>query len=193
MTGRIKNLSTGSASGFIRAENGLNVHFEPSAVLAYDAACLAVGQMVTFDLESRDCTEAVNVHVQKARPAVPALKGQENIPLRYVGFEQNQSLRAYRFDRRSPGEETVTFVVTADLTLFAKHRIAIQEGPSLCLRLLMTGLDSPDAPGTLPLRCALSEQDLLMHIARRPVPPPRRRPVARKPGAAPNAFGQKTW
>lgn len=190
MTGRIKALSAGSASGFIRAENGLNVHFEPTAVLAYDAACLAVGQMVTFDLESGDCTEAVNVYVQKARPAAAAIvKGQEYLPLRYVGFEQRQSARIYKFDRRSPGEETATFSVTADLALFARHHVAIQDGPSLCLRLLMSALECSAA--SLPR--VLTEGDLLAHIARRPVASARRRPIPRKATAAPNAFGQRPW
>jgi len=193
MTGRIKALTAGSASGFIRAENGLNVHFHPSAVLAYDVACLAVGQMVTFDLENGDCTEAINVSVHKARSSpAPVPKGQENIAIRYVGFEQKQNVRVYKFDRRSPGEETVTFVVTADLALFSKHHIAIQEGPALCLRALMTELEAASGVRS-GSPCQLSEQDLLAHIARRPIQAPRRRPMPRKPTAAPNAFGQKTW
>jgi cold shock CspA family protein len=186
MTGRIRSLGAGSVSGFIHAENGLNVHFEPSAVLAYDVACLAVGQMVTFDFEGGNSGEAVNVYVLKSRPvSTPAVaKSQEPSLLRYAGFEQKKGLRAYRFERRSPGEETAVFIVTVDLTLFAKHRIAIQEGPALCLRLL-TG-DSPQ------LESSLTEEDLLAHVARKPAPVARRRPIPRKP--APVTPGNhKSW
>jgi cold shock CspA family protein len=194
MTGVIKALTIGSASGFIRAEDGHNIHFEPSSVLAYDVACLAVGQLVTFDLDSGDRTEAVNVYVQKSRPVIPApIKGQDATPLRYVGFDQQQGLRAYRFERRSPGEETAAFVVTADLSLFAKHHVAIQEGPALCLRVLMTELESTDGVRPRRVPSILSEEDLLAHIARRPIPPPRRRPIPRKPTPASQTSGHRSW
>lgn len=52
--------------------------------------------------------------------------------LRYMGFDQNQNKRAYRFDGLAKGEATMHFVVTADMALFLAHHIAIQEGPSLC-------------------------------------------------------------
>lgn len=52
--------------------------------------------------------------------------------LRYMGFAQNQNTRVYKFDCIAKGESTTHFVVTADLSLFLKHHIGIQEGPALC-------------------------------------------------------------
>jgi len=51
---------------------------------------------------------------------------------RYLGFEQLQNSRAYRFDGVAKGEATRRFVVTANMALFLTYRIGIQEGPSLC-------------------------------------------------------------
>lgn len=51
---------------------------------------------------------------------------------RYLGFDQMQNARAYRFDGLAKGEPARHFVVTADLALFLAHHVGIQEGPSLC-------------------------------------------------------------
>ena len=59
-----------------------------------------------------------------------------------MGFDQKQNRRAYRFDRVTKGEATIRFVVTADMALFLKHHIGIQEGPVLCARKLSTDLDT---------------------------------------------------
>lgn len=56
--------------------------------------------------------------------------------LRYAGFDQHDNTRAYRFDRMEKGQPTVQLVVTADLALFLKHHVSIQEGPALCARKL---------------------------------------------------------
>ena len=61
--------------------------------------------------------------------------------LRYMGFEQKQNQRAYNFDRTRKGEPTMRFVVNCDLALFLKHRVGIQEGPSLCAHKLSADLD----------------------------------------------------
>lgn len=63
--------------------------------------------------------------------------------LRYMGFEQRLNRRAYNFDGLAKGQAIVHFVITADLALFAKHHIGIQEGPSLCARKLAADLDKP--------------------------------------------------
>lgn len=59
--------------------------------------------------------------------------------LRYLGFEQAQNARTYRFDVIAKGEETREFVVTVDLALFRVHHVGIQEGPSLCAQKLTAG------------------------------------------------------
>jgi hypothetical protein len=58
--------------------------------------------------------------------------------LRYVGFDQHDNTRAYKFDSVEEGQPIVRLVVTADMTLFLKHHVSIQEGPSLCARKLTT-------------------------------------------------------
>ncbi len=56
--------------------------------------------------------------------------------LRYLGFDQKQNTRQYKFDGVATGQPTLHYVVTADLALFREHRIGIQEGPSLCAHKL---------------------------------------------------------
>ena len=70
MTGTIKSLDVGSASGVITAEGGLSVGFSPSAVLAYDVPSLALGQVVSFDLEDGRSPKALNVLLQRPPQAV---------------------------------------------------------------------------------------------------------------------------
>jgi cold shock CspA family protein len=166
MTGRIKILSSGSASGFIEAENGSRIHFDSGAVLAYDVAYLSVGQLVTFDLDNGVGRKAVNICVQRPHQS-PVVEGKrKESMLRYVGFDQTRAIRTYRFERTSLGEETETFAVTTDITLFTKYHVAIQEGPALCLRLLMVAAEGPAAPRA---PRSLTEQDLQTHVASRPV------------------------
>jgi hypothetical protein len=140
--------------------------------LAYDAACLAEGLLVTFDMEGGYGPRAVNVCVHKEHVARrPAPSGQHTACLRYLGFEQAQNVRAYRFERLLPGEETTTLLVSADMTLFARHHVALQEGPGLCLHLLLAAepdaaqQSAPPQPGR-----TLTEQDMLAHLATHPAP-----------------------
>jgi hypothetical protein len=63
--------------------------------------------------------------------------------LRYLGFDQTHNTRAYRFEGLTKGEPTLHFVVTADLAIFLKHRIGIQEGPGLCARKLASDAQTP--------------------------------------------------
>ena len=169
MTGRIKNLSAGNGAGFIESENGLKFHFDSGAVLAYDVTYLAVGQLVTFDLESGGSPKAVNICLQRAHAAPHPDGKRKETTLRYVGFDQTKGIRTYRFERTSVGEETETFAVTTDVALFTKHHIGIQEGPALCLHVLMIGLDgaSVNAPR---LACSLTEEHMLTYLASKPVP-----------------------
>ena len=177
VTGKIENLSDGSTSGFIRAENGSIVPFELSAVLAYDAARLAVGQLVTFDLENGSHPLAANVCVHRPHDVADAEKRYHESarPPRYMGFEHMGHVRAYRFMRFSLGEETEIFVVNADVDLFAKHHIGIQEGPGLCLAVLVAEQNAA-ARGSQRRPRSLTEADMLAHVAKRPVPAAKHHP-----------------
>lgn len=168
-------LSSESGSGLIRAENGLSVSFDLSAVLAYDATSLAIGQLVTFDLDGGHCPKAINVcvrhptsHSEERRP--------ESVHIRYVGFEQTEGIRTYRYEGILPGEETRTFNVTAELALFRKHRVGIQDGPALCLHLLLAELDAVRMAGRSPIQFALTDQQILAYVASRPARTAKTRP-----------------
>src|SRR5258708_13081301 len=116
MTGRMKNLSAGSGAGFIESENGLRFHFDSCAVLAYDVTYLAVGQLVTFDLESGGSPKAVNICLQRAHPA-PHPDGQrKETTLRYVGFDQTKPIRTYRFHPPPTPHHTHTFAAPPHTT-----------------------------------------------------------------------------
>ena len=184
MTGRIKNLSAGSASGFIESENGVRLVFDSCAVLAYDVTYLAVGQLVTFDLENGISPRAVNICVQRSHPVAQAEGKRKEITLRFVGFEQTKSIRGYKFERTAIGEETETFVVTTDMALFTKHHIGIQEGPALCLHLLVAELEAAGGANGVRLQCTLSERHMQAYLASRPVPGTRNHKRVPRPAAA---------
>jgi hypothetical protein len=100
---------------------------------------------------------------------VPVEKLPRGTYLQYVGFGHAGSVRQYYFRRISRGEQPKEFVVNADLSLLAKHRVAIQEGPALCLHLLLERGDVSGAPAA-PTPRSLTESDMLDHLARRPAP-----------------------
>ena len=168
MTGTIKSLSTVRRSGFIHADSGLNLYFESSQVRPRGAAGLVAGQSVTFELDGNKWPTALNVRAAAQSPAAPgAPRGSAaGAGLQYMGFEQRGSIRAYAFKRVMRGEETREFTVNADLALFVKHHVAIQDGPSLSLRLLSEGPDN-SIPAAWPPTQSLSDVEMLAHLARR--------------------------
>ena len=82
--------------------------------------------------------------------------------LRYLGFDQKQNTRTYKFDGVANGQPTVHFVVTADLALFLANRIGIQEGPTLCTHKLSTSQDSASDANL-----ELTNDDLRAHVSAR--------------------------
>jgi hypothetical protein len=84
--------------------------------------------------------------------------------LRYRGFEQKQNKRAYKFERVAKGEPSTKLVVTADLDLFLKHHVGIQEGPSLCAHKLASDLHDTGEPT---LEHELTNEDLLAYASAR--------------------------
>ena len=61
--------------------------------------------------------------------------------IRYLGFEQRQNSRVYRFDVRADGRLTKEASVIADMAVFRNHSVGIQEGPSLCGNKLTADLE----------------------------------------------------
>ena len=170
MRGKIETLGSGSSRGRIRADDGTLIAFDVSGILAYDVGRMSVGRSVTFEIDKRTST-AVNVTREQA--SVPALdKHAFGGQFRYMGFEQHQDVRVYRFEAAG-AEGARRIEVTIDLKLFTKHHIGMQEGPGLCLRHLA------GTNGTGETRSALTDGDMLAFIASRPV------------AGAPRAFRRK--
>jgi len=180
MIGRIKNLSATSRSGFIQAENGQTVYFTSAAVWEHDFPFLAVGQAVSFELQGGHWPKAANVHLfDNHHTARAPEKPREPMQLRYVGFDQAGFVRTFRFQAVVSGEQTRDYTVTADVRLFQKYHIGIQEGPSLCTQILLTKLGLPIDPQARTVEPVLNEQDLIALVASRTVAP--RKPFRRRP------------
>lgn len=143
MIGRIEELVPERRAGFIRTSDGVRVLFRASAVVGHGYDLLTVGQGVSFDLE-RDLRgrRAVGVR-QGLLLSKTARKTGRAMELRYMGFDQAQNTREYRFDGIAAGEIVKHFVISVDVALFVKHRVGMQEGPSLCLRKLSADLEAP--------------------------------------------------
>jgi hypothetical protein len=63
------------------------------------------------------------------------------VEIRYLGFEQKQNSRVYRFDVRTDGRLTKQVSVTADISVFRNHSVGIQEGPLLSGNKLTADLE----------------------------------------------------
>src|SRR5579871_3366678 len=87
---------------------------------------------------------------------------EEIMELRYMGFEQTQNTRCYRFDQMVKGEPTVRLTITADLALFLEHRVRIQEGPTLCAGKLAADLAHSQIGSH-----QLTNEDLIAHLQAR--------------------------
>lgn len=61
--------------------------------------------------------------------------------IRYLGFDQRQNSRVYRFDVRIGGRLPKEISVTADIAVFRDHSVGIQEGPSLSGNKLTADLE----------------------------------------------------
>jgi hypothetical protein len=63
------------------------------------------------------------------------------VELRYLGFDQSENTRSFRYDVIAKGETKRQAVITADMALFLQHHIAIQEGPAVCAVKLTSDLE----------------------------------------------------
>jgi len=63
------------------------------------------------------------------------------VEIRYLGFDQRQNSRVYRFDVRTEARATKQVTVTADMAVFRNHRVGIQEGPLLSGNKLTADLE----------------------------------------------------
>ena len=61
--------------------------------------------------------------------------------IRYLGFDQRQNSRVYRFEVRIDGRLTKQVSVAADIAVFRNHSVGIQEGPFLSGNKLTADLE----------------------------------------------------
>jgi hypothetical protein len=73
-----------------------------------------------------------------------------------MGFDQQKSTRTYRFDQVEKGARIARLMISADLDLFLKNQVALQEGPVLCARKLASDLEQ-----SRPMAHILTDEDLL--------------------------------
>ena len=82
--------------------------------------------------------------------------------LRYMGFDQENSTRTYRFDCIAKGEPTVHLLIGVSLDLFLKNRVSIQDGPVLCAKKLASDLEN-----VVTSKHTLTDEDLSAFTAAR--------------------------
>ncbi|RPI25177.1 MAG: hypothetical protein EHM61_15065 [Acidobacteria bacterium] len=171
MTGRIEQLATADSPGVITTKTGRNT-FRYSYQFASGGIELQVGRLVAFELEKGNIETAINVCAIEAgeSPTVPG-----RIPeIRYEGFEQKNDVRSFRFRAWRTGEENQDIVVTAEMALFRKYGITIQEGPGLCLRLVEAELQQSNPIPTGLWERKLTADEMIAHIGRQRIPAKRR-------------------
>ena len=61
--------------------------------------------------------------------------------IRYLGFDQRQNSRIYRFEVREKGLPNRHLLVTANMDVFRNYSVGIQEGPSLSGNKLTADLE----------------------------------------------------
>jgi hypothetical protein len=66
---------------------------------------------------------------------------RELVEIRYLGFDQRQNSRVYRFDVRIDGRLTKQASVSADIAVFRNYSVGIQEGPFLSGNKLTADLE----------------------------------------------------
>lgn len=169
MTGRIETLATPERPGRITTNSGPSrFHFTYRNPIG-EKDGLALGRLVSFELEKGSPEIAVEVRPKEVSEAAP---GEAKVPreIRYDGFEQTRNIRSYRFQAWRTGEENQEAVVTVDLGLFRRHGIGIQEGPGLCLRLVKAELGDPERPGATSWKWTLTDREMEAHLACQPPP-----------------------
>jgi cold shock CspA family protein len=151
VTGTVIRVST--KSGLIKTDSGRVLYFKKSAVLEPGFDSLDKGHPVTFDVDSENRRIAVEVlrHFEWG-PDNPPLEGGGKPPhLRYMGYEQEGSIRSYRFVAVSEQGRTVIFRIDASMELLAERRVRIQDAPELCLHALESELTPADWSAPEPL------------------------------------------
>ena len=189
MLGTVTRFSKQAASGTIRSEQGETFDFDLAAVLTYDMSILTEGKLVHFETAGCNPCRATNIALETPAAIHPSGDRYREIrQLRYVGFQHNGNFRTYRYERLTPGAPTQNFAVDADLALFHVCRVAIQDGPAMCMRILTVSLESGRIEATAP-SFLLTEQDIRDYQAALPLPAAKNPKAPRRPSPVPPAYG----
>src|SRR6266478_2646085 len=121
--------------------------------------------MTVKDETAGDITEAIVI-----ADILPMVDQRSPAVLRYSGFDQVQNTRLYLFQSFVPGEKKKLIVVSAEMSLFVKHQVRIQDGPALCLRILKLEMHPLDLPQKEPTRRVVTDEDMSAYVAARPKP-----------------------
>jgi hypothetical protein len=84
----------------------------------------------------------------------------------YMGFTQEAALRCFHFQRvlsqarLTSLPKTVQFTMKADMSLFMRYRIPVQEGPALCLQILTNTLAGAEEGAEMPISYAVTPEHL---------------------------------
>ena len=109
--------------------------------------------------------------------------------VRYLGFEQQQNARSYRFDVVEKGQPVRRFIVTADLVMFHTFGVVLQEGPSLSASKLVADL-AGEVAGTH----ELTAQDLRAYVDARSMASAKRAEGRKAPRRRPTQpEARSTW
>lgn len=175
MTGTVTVFSDHTLFGVIEDLEGGCFKFELTAVLQYDRPALRVGKRVYFDMEYGSLPKAVNISIEPSQSAASGKdRRAESGDVRYIGFEHQGTIRTFRFQKTTRGEPVETFSIDADLMLFRRYQIHLQEGPAICLGVLLAALAAAPLPRPLgPL--SLNGENIVSFLASRPEPRPKPR------------------
>ena len=86
--------------------------------------------------------------------------------LLYMGFEQQANIRSFRFqgvlpkERPTRASKFIDFTLTADMSLWKRFRISVQDGPKLCLGILSTALSGSEETAIRFASYAVTLEDL---------------------------------
>jgi hypothetical protein len=109
--------------------------------------------------------------------------------VRYLGFDQQQNARSYRFDVVEKGQPPRRFIVTADISLFHSAGVVIQEGPGLSASKLLADLEK-DFAGTH----ELTADDLRAYVDARSSADAKRAEMRKTPRRRPTPVdGRSSW
>ncbi len=160
MTGTVKSVS--SKFGYVQADGGQVLYFQDSSVLSPGFDALEPGHAVTFDVDGKSESVAVDVlrHFEWGPDNPPLESGEEAPHLRYLGFEQNGSIRTHKYGAMSESGRFVTFEMNADIQLLTENHVRIQDAPVLCLRALESELTPEDWAALTPIPHTLERRHL---------------------------------